>query len=266
MDAKKNAKAIYIIWLRGVKQSMRQKLGFISNLAFPLLMLFFLGTGLKGSVNMENMMGLIGAKHSTIDYMDFLLPGIIGMNLLFSSTFGGISILEDKKFGFLKEILVAPVSRVSVVIGITLASTTISTLQGIVIIAAAPLIDIDLNFFHIPTVLLFIFVVGMAFTSFGVAIATQLEDIRALQSIESFLMFPLLFMSGAFFPITELPSGIQTLAYINPLFYGVDGMRGALLGAGTSTLPMWIDLLVVTAFCAILILLGAYLFNRSGGI
>jgi len=265
MNAKKNAKAVYIIWLRGVKQSLRQRLGFISNLAFPLLMLFFMGTGLKGSVNMENM-GLIGSSDSTIDYMDFLLPGIIGMNLLFSSTFGGISILEDKKFGFLKEILVAPVSRVSIVIGITLASTTISALQGIVIIVAAPLIDIDLNFFHIPLVLLFIFIVGMAFTSFGVAIATQLEDIRALQSIESFLMFPLLFMSGAFFPITELPSGIQTLAYINPLFYGVDGMRGALLGAGTSTLPMWIDLFVVTAFCAILILLGAYLFNKSEGI
>ena len=256
------AKAIYIIWLRGVKQSLRQRVGFISNLAFPLLMLFFLGTGLKGSVDMENM-GLIGA--GSPDYMDFLLPGIIGMNLLFSSTFGGISILEDKKFGFLKEILVAPVSRVSIVIGITLASTTISALQGIVIIAAAPLIDIDLNFFHIPLVLLFIFIVGVAFTSFGVAIATQLEDIRALQSIESFLMFPLLFMSGAFFPITELPSGIQRLAYINPLFYGVDGMRGALLGAGTSTLPMWIDLFVVTAFCAILILLGAYLFNKSEG-
>ena len=265
MNAKKTAKAIYIIWLRGVKQSLRQEVGFISNLAFPLLMLFFMGTGLKGSVNMENM-GLIGSSDSTIDYMDFLLPGIIGMNLLFSSTFGGISILEDKKFGFLKEILVAPVSRVSIVIGITLASTTISALQGIVIIAAAPLIDIDLNFFHIPIVLLFIFIVGMAFTSFGVAIATQIEDIRALQSIESFLMFPLLFMSGAFFPITELPGGIQTLAYINPLFYGVDGMRCALLGAGTSTLPMWIDLLVVTAFCAILILLGAYLFNKSEGI
>ncbi len=257
-------KAIYIILLRGVKQSLRQRVGFISNLAFPLLMLFFLGTGLKGSVNMENM-GLIDSS-STIDYMDFLLPGIIGMNLLFSATFGGIGILEDKKFGFLKEILVAPVSRVSIVIGITLASTTISALQGIVIIAAAPLIGVDLNFFHIPLVLLFIFMVGMAFTSFGVAIATQLEDIRALQSIESFLMFPLLFLSGAFFPITELPSGIQTLAYINPLFYGVDGMRGALLGAGTSTLPMWIDFFVVTAFCAILILLGAYLFNRSEGI
>ena len=257
-------KAVYIIWLRGVKQSLRQRLGFISNLAFPLIMLFFLGTGLKGSVNMENM-GLIssGSTHST-DYMDFLLPGMIGMNLLFLSTFGGISVLQDKKFGFLKEILVAPVSRLSIVIGITLASTTISALHGIVIIAVAPLMDIDLNLFHIPIALLFIFLVGVTFTSFGVAIATQLEDIRTLQSLETFLMFPLLFLSGAFFPITELPEAIQTLAYINPLFYGVDGLRGTLIGV--STLPIWFNLLAVITFCAGLILLSAYLFNKSEGI
>ena len=251
-------KAIYIIWLRGMKKFLRQKLGFISNLAFPLIVLFFLGTGLKGAVNMENM-GLMGA--GSPDFVDYLLPGIIGMNLLFSATFGGIGILEDKKFGFLKEILVAPVSRVSIVIGITLTSTTISLLHGIVIIAAAPLIGVDLNFFHIPIALLFIFMAAVTFTSFGVAIATQLEDIQTLQSLETFLMIPLIFMSGAFFPITGLPSGIQTLAYINPLFYGIDGMRCALIGA--STMPMWIDLFVAILFCAILILLGAYLFTKS---
>ena len=251
-------KAIYIIWLRGVKKSMRRRVGFISNLGHPLLWLLLFGTGLRGSVSM----GLTGSKE--IDYMSFLLPGIIGMSLLFSSMFGGMSVLWDKKFGFLKEMIVAPISRVDIVLGINFACATISILQGIVIILLAPLIGVDLNVFYIPIALLFIFMIGLTFTSLGVALATKMEDLWTFQGIETFLILPLFLLSSAFFPITELPKAIQALAYLNPLFYGVDGLRCALIGV--STLPMWFDLLVVTAFCTGLILLSAYLFNKSEGI
>ncbi|MEA3254864.1 MAG: ABC transporter permease [Candidatus Altiarchaeota archaeon] len=252
-------KAIYIIWLRGVKQSLRQRVRFISHLGQPLLWMFLLGTGLRGSVSMESM-GLITQE---IDYMAFMLPGIIGMTLLFSSMMGGMRVLYDKKFGFLKELMVAPISRVSIVLGINLASATISILQGTVIILLASLIGINLDLFHIPIALLFIFMIGVTFTSLGVALATKMEDIWTFQGIQTFVNLPLFLLSGAFFPITKLPYPIQMLAYLNPLFYGVDGLRSALIGV--STLPMWFDLLAVISFCAALILLSTYLFNKSEG-
>ncbi len=261
MNIKKNVKAIYIIWLRGIKLSSRYKVGFISHLGQPLLWLLLMGTGLRGSVSMGSM----GLTESTgIDYMAFMLPGIIGMSLLFSSMMGGMRILWDKKFGFLKEMMVAPISRVSIVLGNNFSIATISILQGIIIILLVPLIGVDLNLFYIPIALLFILMIGLTFTSVGIVISTQMEDFGSFQGIQTFLTLPLFLLSSAFFPVTKLPYPIQIIAYFNPLFYGVDGLRGALIGV--STLPMWLDLLAVTAFCAGLILLSAYLFNRSEGI
>lgn len=256
-----NVKAIYIIWLRGIKLSSRYKVGFISQLGQPLLWLLLLGTGLRGSVSMGSM----GLTESTgIDYVAFMLPGIIGMTLLFSSMMGGMRILWDKKFGFLKEMMVAPISRVSIVLGNDLSIATISILQGIIIILLAPLIGVNLNLFYIPIALLFVLMVGLTFTSVGIVLSTQIEDIGSFQGIQTFLTLPLFLLSGAFFPITKLPYPIQIIAHFNPLFYGVDGLRGALIGV--SMLPMWLDLIVVTAFCAGLISLSAYLFNISEGI
>ena len=261
MNIKKNAKAIYIIWLRGIKLSSRYKIGFLSQLGQPLLWLLLLGTGLRGSVSMGSM----GLTESTgIDYMAFMLPGILGMTLLFSSMMGGMRILWDKKFGFLKEMMVAPISRVSIVLGNSFSIATISILQGIIVISLAPLIGVDLNLFYIPIALLFILMIGLTFTSVGIVLSTQMEDIGSFQGVQTFLTLPLFLLSSAFFPITKLPYPIQIVAYLNPLFYGVDGLRGALIGV--STMPMWLDLLTVTTFCAGLILLSAYLFNRSEGL
>jgi ABC-2 type transport system permease protein len=261
MNIKKNAKAIYIIWLRGIKLSLRYKVGFISHLGQPLLWLLLLGTGLRGSVSMVSM----GLTESTgIDYVAFMLPGIIGMSLLFSSMMGGMRILWDKKFGFLKEMMVAPISRVSIVLGNNFSIATISILQGIIIIILAPFIGVDLNFFYIPIALLFILMIGLTFTSVGIAISTQMEDFGSFQGIQTFVTLPLFLLSGAFFPVTKLPYPIQIIAYLNPLLYGVDGLRGALIGV--SMLPLWLDLMAVIAFCAGLISLSAYLFNRSEGI
>lgn len=254
-------KAIYIIWLRGIKLSSRYKVGFISHLGQPLLWLLLLGTGLRGSVSMASM----GLTESTgIDYVAFMLPGIIGMTLLFSSMIGGMRILWDKKFGFLKEMMVAPISRASIVLGNNLSIATISILQGIIIISLAPLIGVDLNLFYIPIALLFILMIGLTFTSVGIALSTQMEDFGSFQGIQTFLTLPLFLLSSAFFPVTELPYPVQIVAYFNPLFYGVDGLRGALIGV--SMLSVWFDLLVVIASCAGLISLSAFLFNRSEGI
>lgn len=254
-------KAIYIIWLRGIKLSLRYKVGFISHLGQPLLWLLLLGTGLRGSVSMVSM-GL--TESMEIDYMAFMLPGIIGMSLIFSSMMGGMRILWDKKFGFLKEMMVAPISRVSIVLGNDLSIATISILQGIIIIILAPLIGVDLNLLYIPIALLFILMLGLTFTSVGIVLSIQMEDIGSFQGIQTFLTLPLFLLSSAFFPVTKLPYPVQIVAHLNPLFYGVDGLRGALIGV--SMLPMWFDLMVVIAFCAGLISLSTFLFNRSEGI
>ena len=261
MNIKKNAKAIYIIWRRGIKLSLRYKIGFISQLGQPLLWLLLLGTGLRGSVSMGRM-GL--AESTGMDYMAFMLPGIIGMTLLFSSMQGGMRVLFDKKFGFLKEMMVAPILRTSIVLGNNLSIATISILQGIIVILLAPLVGVNLNLLYIPIALLFILMIGLTFTSVGVALSTQMEDIGALQSVQTFLTLPLFLLSSAFFPITKLPYPVQIVAYFNPLFYGVDGLRGALIGV--STLPIWFDFLVVVLSCIGLTLLSAHLFNKSEGI
>ncbi len=260
MNVKKNTKAIYIIWRRGIKLSLRYKIGFISHLGQPLLWLLLLGTGLRGSVSMSSM----GLESEARDYMAFMLPGIIAMSLLFSSMQGGMRMLWDKKFGFLKEMMVSPISRISIIFGNNLSIATIAILQGIVIIILAPLIGVDLNIFYIPIALIFIFMLGLTFTSVGVAISTQIEDIGAFQGIQTFFTLPLFLLSSAFFPIAQLPHPVQIIAYFNPLFYGVDGLRGALIGV--STLPMWLDFLAVTSFCVGLTLLSTLLFNKSEGI
>ncbi len=156
------------------------------------------------------------------------------------------------------------VSRVSIVLGNNFSIATISILQGIIIILLAPLIGVDLNLFYIPIALLFILMIGLTFTSVGIVLSTQMEDMGSFQGIQTFLTLPLFLLSSAFFPVTKLPYPIQIIAYFNPLFYGVDGLHGALIGV--SALPMWFDLLAVTAFCAGLILLSAYLFNKREGI
>ena len=261
MNIKKNAKAIYIIWRRGIKLSLRYKIGFISQLGQPLLWLLLLGTGLRGSVSMGRM-GL--AESTGMDYMAFMLPGIIGMTLLFSSMQGGMRVLFDKKFGFLKEMMVAPILRASIVLGNNLSIATISILQGIIVILLAPLVGVNLNLLYIPIALSFILMIGLTFTSVGVALSTQMEDIGALQSVQTFLTLPLFLLSSAFFPITKLPYPVQIVAYFNPLFYGVDGLRGALIGV--STLPIWFDFLAVILSCIGLTLLSAHLFNKSEGL
>jgi len=197
-------------------------------------------------------------------YINFLAPGIIAMAILFSSMFTGVSVLWDKQSGFLQEVLVAPVSRLSIVIGRTLGGATIALCQGFIIMIialflGAPIVDFK------GLLLTAIIMVLLSFTAvgFGLIIASKMRDFEGFQSIMSLILMPLLFLSSAFYPINEsLPGWLQALSYCNPLFYMIDGIRGSLTGANNILHPL-VDLGIISVLCVIIMGLGTYFFNKS---
>lgn len=241
----------FAIWLREMIRFWRAKSRVIGNLAMPFLWLAIMGTGFSSIANLGGT-----------SYIEFLLPGIIGMTLLFSSMFSGISVLIDKQFGFMKEILVAPISRLSIILGKTLGGSTTAIINGIIMLLLAILIGI--HFAGILGILIsfvFMFLISMSFVSFGVAIASKMTDMSGFQIIMNFLIMPMFFLSGALFPIDQAPVWMKSIAYVDPLFYGVDGLRGSLIGI--SVFPILIDFIILSTFCIVAILIGTYLFRNS---
>ncbi|MDD5163704.1 MAG: ABC transporter permease [Candidatus ainarchaeum sp.] len=249
--------AIYIMWLREMKRFFRAKSRIIGNLSMPFIWLVIMGIGLSSSFSIP------GVK---FDYLAFIAPGVIGMTLLFSSIFSGISVIWEKQFGFLKEILVAPVSRTSIVLGKIFGSATISFINGVLIMIIAILIGsisiASLSVFSILLAIIFMILICLAFVSVGIAIASRLNNMEGFQMIMSFLVMPTFFLSGAFIPLQNAPLWMGTIAMFDPLLYGVDGLRGVFLGV--SQFPIAIDLGVLAGFCVAMILLSSYLFRRMG--
>ncbi len=246
-----SAQAVYVLWLRDMKWFLRAKGRLISTFVMPFLWLAILGMGLGAVIQMPG-----GGS-----FIDFLTPGIVGMAILFSATMSGVSVLWDKQFGFMKEILVAPVSRISIMIGKALGGATTSIIQGVMLLFVAALIGARMpGIAGFLIAFLFMIILALGFVSLGLAIASRIGDPVAFPIVINFLIMPLFFLSGAIFPISTAPGWLQTLAYINPVTYGVDGLRGAILG--TSQFPLWLDFAVLGLFSLAMILLGAYLFKK----
>lgn len=244
-------RVMYILWLRQLKRYFRSKSRIIGALGQPLLFLFALGFGF----------GPVFEQAGEGDYMQFLVPGIIAMSILFTSMFNGIEIIWDRQFGFLKETLVAPVSRVNIMLGRTLGGATVAIFQGLMILAISILIGFRfVSPAGLPLALLFMFLIALLFTALGTAIASVLEDMHGFQLIMNFLVMPLFFLSGALFPIDNLPAGVNTLVQLNPLSYGVDGLRGSLIGL--FQLGLLTNIVVLAGCGLILVIIGAYLFSR----
>jgi ABC-2 type transport system permease protein len=243
--------AIYILWLRQLKRYFRSKARIFGSLGQPLLFLVALGFGF----------GPIFQKAGGGNYIEFLAPGIIAMGILFTALFSGIEIIWDKQFGFLKETLVAPVSRLEVMIGRTLGGATVAIMQGIIVFILAFIIGFrPVNPGYLPLAILFMFLISLLFTALGTAIASVLDDMQGFQFIMNFLVMPTFFLSGALFPLRGLPKIIAVIAKANPLSYGVDGLRGA-LGVGFQ-FGLSTDLLVLGISVAILLIVGSYLFSK----
>jgi ABC-2 type transport system permease protein len=244
--------AIYIMWLRQMKHFVRSKSRLVSSIVQPLFFLFILGSGFRVAT-------FVGVD----DYLSFLAPGIIAMAILFSSMFTGISVLWDKQFGFLQEVLVAPVSRFSIIIGRTLGGATVALIQGFIILLISLGLGVKISGVF-GLLLTFVFMILIAFTAvgFGLVLASKMEDFQGFQLIMNLLIMPLLFLSSAFFPVTSNPT-MKIISSFNPLFYMVDGLRGSLI-TGTATVnPPLLDLLVVLVVCTIMMGLGSYFFSKS---
>lgn len=251
------AGVVYTLWLRDMKWFLRAKARMITTIVMPLLWLGVIGVGLNSALGGRAFM----FEGQQMSYLEFMAPGIVGMTLLFSGTFAGISVLWDKQFGFMKEILVAPVSRVSIMVGKVLGGATTSIFQGVLLLGAAALVGVSLpGGIGILQALLFMVLIAVSFVSVGLAFASRMEDPHTFPMVINFFIMPTFFLSGALFPIGSAPGWLQALSYINPMTYGVDGLRGAILG--TSRFSMWLDLAVLAAFAAVVILLGSYLFRR----
>jgi ABC-2 type transport system permease protein len=223
----------------------------IGSLGQPVLFLVALGFGF----------GPIYQKAGGGSYIDFLAPGIIAMSVIFTAIFSGIEIIWDRKFGFLKETLVAPVSRLEIMMGRTLGGATVATLQGIIVFGLAMIIGFrPTSIVLLFPAFLFIFLIALLFTALGTAIASVLEDMQGFQLIMNFLVMPLFFLSGALFPLANLPTGIKIISYADPLSYGVDGLRGTLVNS--SHFGLGLDFLVLGVLTALLLGLGSYLFSR----
>lgn len=242
---------IYILWLRQLKRYYRSRSRLIGSLSQPLLFLVALGFGF----------GPIFQKAGGGNYMNFLTPGIIAQSILFTAIFSGIEIIWDRQFGFLKETLVAPVSRLEIMIGRTLGGATIATIQGLIVLTLSlPLGFRPYSITVLPITILVMFILSLLFTALGTAIASTLNDMQGFQLIMNFLIMPLFFLSGALFPLKGLPSFITVIALINPLSYGVDGLRDSLVNINHYGLT--VDILILSLIATGFTVIGSYLFSK----
>jgi ABC-2 type transport system permease protein len=249
-----NMTAIYVLWLREMKRALRAKSRVVGSLAMPLFFLAFLGLGF----NRMSVPGMSGG----VRYIRFLVPGILGMTMLFTSVMGGLSVLWDKEFGFLKEIMVAPVSRVSIVLGRIAGGATTALIQGILILGLSTVFGFRAKG---PAAYLlafaFMVLVSTAFLGLGLIFASRMKDMQGFSLVMNFVVFPIFFLSGALYPLGNLPPWVRILSYLDPLTYGVDGIRGALIGV--SAFPVAFDLAIMSAVSASMVALGAYFFEKS---
>lgn len=242
---------IYILWLRQIKRYLRSRSRIVGSLGQPLLFLFALGFGF----------GPTYAAANGGNYIMFLAPGVIAMSILFTAIFSGIEIIWDRQFGFLKETLVAPVSRITIMAGRTLGGATVAMLQGLIVFAICFIAGFrPESIAMIPVAFGFMFLIALLFTALGTAFGSALQDFQGFQLIMQFLVMPLFFLSGALFPLENAPKVLELIARINPLSYGVDGLRGSLTGIvhfGLGT-----DFVVLTIVMALCMWVGSWLFSR----
>jgi len=243
--------AIYILWLREVRRYIRSRSQILASLGQPLLYLLALGFGL----------GPVFQKSGNGSYLQFVAPGVIGMTVLFTSMFSGIGLLWDRQFGFLKETLVAPVPRLSIVMGKTLGGVTVALLQGTLVVIVCLVAGFrPIAWAGLATAFCYMALIALVFGGLGTAIGSRLQDMQGFQLIMNFLVMPIFFLSGALFPLDHLPKVLGVITDIDPLSYGIDGLRGVLIGR--THFGLLTDLAVLSAVAVVLLSIGSYLFSQ----
>ena len=244
-------RVIYILWLREVKKYLRSRTQIIASLGSPIMYLGVLGFGL----------GPVFQRAGEGSYLQFMAPGVIGMTVLFTSMFSGIALLWDRQFGFLKETLVAPVPRLWIMAGRTLGGATVEMIQGILIFVVGHVAGFrPTSVLALPLALLVLALTAVVFAALGTAIGSSLKDMQGFQLVMNFMVMPIFFLSGALYPLSNLPRVLAWLTRIDPLTYGVDGVRGALIGSTHFGVPT--DIAALSAVAVLLLGFGAWRFSK----
>jgi len=250
------ATGIYALWYREFKVFLREKSRIVSSIINPILWFLIIGGGIGSSISFGK-----------INYQTFIFPGILIQTALFSSIFFGVYIVWDKKIDFLKEVLVAPISRTSIFVGKILGGSTDALIQisillviGVAFVQTGIITGLNLSIASVLTSMAFMFVAIVGLVSIGLIIGSQMESPEGFQLISSFLIFPMFFLSGALFPINNLPPWIATFTFLDPMTYAVDGLRGVLVGI--SQFQIYFDFLVVSAFSFVMVLIGIFAIKR----
>jgi ABC-2 type transport system permease protein len=241
-------RAIYVIVAREFKKFIRERSRLFASIARPLLWLFIVGSGMSRLV----------PKDTGVPYTQFIFPGIIGMTILFSSVFSSISIIWDKEFGFMKEILVAPVSRLSIVLGKALSGTIVSTIQAAIILALFPLLGFKLGLLQIISAVFVCAALSFCISAFGIVLASFYDSYESFSVIMNFIIMPMFFLSGAMYPVKLLPEILRIMAKVNPLTYGIDAIKYILLPADSGS--MGPDFSIATSITVILVTSVIFLF------
>jgi ABC-2 type transport system permease protein len=241
---------LYALWLREFKVFLRERSRLIASIFTPLLWLFVIGSGFGSSVHLP----------TGVDYQKFIFPGIICMSIIFSSVFFGSYIIWDRKFDFLKSVMVAPVGRITIFVGKTLGGMTTSLVEVAILLAIGAAIGIHLNALSLVQTITIVLLLSFSITSLGLTIGSYLESLEGFQLIVSFVVFPLFFLSGALFPLRNLPSWLYLLTTIDPATYAVDALRNAMLGI--QNYPFVVDIGILIAFTIGFGVFGGYSFGR----
>jgi ABC-2 type transport system permease protein len=243
--------AIYILWLREVKRYVRSRAQIIFSLAQPTFYLLAFGFGFAP----------VFEKAGEGSYLQFLAPGVIGMTVLLSSMFSGIAVLWDRQFGFLKETLVAPVPRIYIMIGRTLGGATIGMLQGVLMLLVCILAGFrPQHWASLVPALTFVAMIAIPFAALGMTLGSMIKDMEGLNLASNFLVMPMFFLSGALYPLSHLSSALSVITHVDPLSYGVDGLRGTLVGVWHFSYSL--DSFLLCSLAAIFLMTGAYYFSK----
>ena len=241
---------LYALWFREFRVFLRERSRLIASIFTPVLWLFVIGSGIGSSVHLS----------TGTNYQKFIFPGIISMSIIFSSVFFGSYIIWDRKFDFLKSVMVAPVSRITIFVGKSLGGMTTSIVEVVILLVIGGLIGIHFSSLSLIQTIVIALLLSFCLTSLGLAIGSYIESLEGFQLIVSFVVFPLFFLSGALFPLNNLPGWLSILSKIDPATYAVDALRNAMLGIASYSFA--IDIVVLTAFAIGLGVFGGYSFGR----
>ena len=242
---------IYTIWLREFKRFIRYRSRILTSVVTPLIWLLIFGTGLGSAVRFGgNIAG---------GYQAFIYPGIIGQTILFTAIFSGVSVIIDRQYGFLKEILVAPITRPSIIFGKAIGISTAAVIQGVILLVLSFLVNVQMTPMIFLATFLLMIPISVGLAGVGLLIASFMDSMEGFNLIMSFVVLPMFLLSGALFPVTGLPTILQGAVYLDPLTYGVDALRQIILGYGA--IPLYISVSVILIFAVVMVFLAAFMFN-----